>query len=68
MAGGEVADEGDAGFEGHDGLEFGLEPGEGGTAVEHEAGADEVGGAGLVGEEAGGVAQVNAEGGVRNAE
>lgn len=68
VAGGEVADEGDTGLEGHDRLEFGLEPGEGGAAVEHEAGADEVGGVGLVGEEAGGVGEMNPEPGTRSPE
>lgn len=45
LTGGEVADERDAGFEGHDRLEFLLEGGEGGDAVEHESGSDEIGGA-----------------------
>lgn len=63
MAFGEGVDEGNAGFEGHDGGELGLVGGEWGEAVEHEAGADEVGGGAVKVEEAGGIAEVDVEGG-----
>lgn len=68
VASGEIADEGDAGFQGHDRLQTVLMLREGSTAVEHEAGANEVGGAGLVSEEAGGVGKMNPDPRIRSPE
>ena len=58
MSGRQGAHEGNSGFQAEDRFEFVLKFSDGRDAVEHESGAVEVGGAALVGEDAGAVCEV----------